>query len=388
MYRTTLRFAAVAAAAAAAIGFSANAAVASSTITGAGSTLVQPMVQNVWAPDFKSSTGDTVSYSGVGSGTGIADISGKSVDFGASDAPMTSTQDTGCSGCVEIPWALAATGLSYNLSGVPNLKLSGPVIAEIFLGQITNWDDPAIAKLNKGVTMPNLKITPVVRSDGSGDTYVFTSYLSKVSTTWSSQVGSATSVTWPSADTGAAKNAGVAAVVSSTPGAIGNNSWFYIQESSNLKAVAVENSAGNFVLPYNPYVTDAANVMLGKNLPALSTLSPSTAASIASAYSIVDPPYSKPTLKQCIKFKLKHGKKTKTCLTYKLTETQKEQAAAYPMGTFTYAITRPDGANIATVKQFLTFAITAAEEKKGAGYEFAPLPTSVFNADTTAINSL
>jgi phosphate transport system substrate-binding protein len=390
MHRTTTRLAALVAAAAfaaTALGVSASAD-ASTTLTGAGSTLVQPMVQNVWAPDFEAANaGTTVTYSGVGSGTGITDISGKSVDFGASDAPMTSTQDSGCTGCIEIPWALAATALDYNLAGIGHLNLSGPVIAQIFQGTITNWDDSAIALLNKGETLPNEKITPVVRSDGSGDTYVFTSYLSKESTSWASSIGYATSVSWPSSDTAAAKNAGVAAVVSSTPGAIGNNSWFYIQQN-HLSAVSVENNAGNYVLPYDPYVAAAAAVTLPASLPALNTLSPSTASTIASAYSLVDPPYNAPKKSQCKKWKTKHGKKTKTCLKYKLTALEKEQANAYPMATFTYAIVRPDDTNISTLKSFLTFAISAAEEAKGAGFQFAPLPTEVFNADTTAITGL
>src|ERR1019366_5288914 len=184
---------------------------------------------------------------GSRSGAGITDISGKTVDFGASDAPLTSAQDAGCGGCVELPWALAGTGLSYNLSGVSHVNLSGPVIADIFLGTITNWNAPQIAALNKGETFPNEAITPVYRSDGSGDTYAFTSYLSKISPTWATKVGFGTAVSFPGG-TGGKGNSGVAAVVAATPGAIGNNSWFYIRQAK-LQAVAVENNAGKFVLP-------------------------------------------------------------------------------------------------------------------------------------------
>jgi phosphate transport system substrate-binding protein len=247
-------------------------AVAGGSLTGAGSTLVAPFVENVFAPDFQSSSGTSVTYGSVGSGAGITDISNKTVDFGASDAPLTSAQDQACTGCVEIPWALGATGLSYNLAGVSHLNLSGPVIAEIYLGQITNWDDPAIAALNKGETLPNEKITPVWRSDGSGDTYVFTSFLSKVSPAWASKVGAATAVTFP-VGTGGKGNSGVAAVVSSTPGAIGNNSWFYIREDG-LKAVSVENGAGNFEQPYEPNLVAAATLL--KSVPSLNTLSRAT----------------------------------------------------------------------------------------------------------------
>jgi phosphate transport system substrate-binding protein len=343
-------------------------AFAGGTLNGEGSTLVAPFVQDVWAPDFQKQDGVTVNYGAVGSGAGIAGISSKSVDFGASDAPLTSQQDAACTSCVEIPWALAATGFSYNLSGVSHVNLSGPVIAEIYLGQISNWDDPAIAKLNKGETLPNEKITPVWRSDGSGDTYAFTSYLSKVSPAWASKVGFGTSVVFP-VGSGGKGNSGVANVVASTPGAIGNNSWFYIRQAG-LKAVAVENNAGNFVYPYEPYLVDAADLL--KTVPTLNTLSATTAATIANDLSLVDPPYVKP----------KKGKKP--------TELQKEEAAAYPIATFTYVIVRPDDANLATLKQFINFALTAPEQKKGIGgaLQFAPLPKAVAAADGKAVNAL
>jgi len=362
---TTLVALAVTAAAALGIGTSAFGA---GKLTGAGSSLVAPFVDNVWAPDFQKSTSNAVTYGSVGSTAGIADITGKTVDFGASDAPLTSDQASACSGCVEIPWALAATGFSYNLSGVKSLDLSGPVIAEIYLGQITNWDDPAIAKLNKGETLPNVKITPVWRSDGSGDTYVFTSYLSKVSPAWASKVGASTTVTFP-VGTGGKGNSGVAAVVSSTPGAIGNNSWFYIRQAG-LKAAAVQNSAGNFVEPYEPYLVAAASLL--KTVPNLNSLSSSTANSVASGLSLVDPAYSKP----------KKGAKPSSL--------QKNEAAAYPLATFTYVITRPDDANIALVKQFIAFALSSAEQKKGVGgsLQFAPLPGAIAKADAAAVGKL
>ena len=193
------------------------------SLSGAGSSLVAPMVEKVFAPEFQKSTGISVSYSAVGSGAGIEDISKGTVDFGASDAPLDSAQVSGCGGCIEIPWALASTGLSYNLPGVKEVKLSGPVIAEIYLGKITNWNDSKIKALNKGVSLPNETITPVYRSDGSGDTYVFTRYLSEISNEWKTKVGYGTSVSFP-AGKGGKGNSGVAAIVGATPGAIGNNS--------------------------------------------------------------------------------------------------------------------------------------------------------------------
>jgi len=377
--RPTTRVATIAAAVVVAFAASASAA-AATTITGAGSTLVAPFVENVFAPDFASAnSGDTVTYGSIGSGGGIAQISAKSVDFGASDAPMTSTQDAGCTGCVEIPWALGGTGLSYNLSGVNSLNLSGPVIADIYLGTITNWDDPKIKALNKGVTLPNEKITPVYRSDGSGDTYAFTSYLSKVSTTWASQVGFATSVSWPSGiGVGGKGNNGVAAIVTSTPGAIGNNSSFYIAQDG-LHGVAIENNAGKFVHAYPADEADAANAVV-KTVPNLGSLSSSTATSIASDLSIVDAPYNAPK-------KPKKGHKAP-----KLTKAQRtllnEQAGAYPMSTFTYVIVRPDAADIALLQKFIAFAVTPAEQHKGIALGFSPLPAKISAADTKEINAL
>jgi phosphate transport system substrate-binding protein len=355
----------IATTAAAAFGFSASSSAAGS-LTGAGSSLVAPLVENVFAPDFQSKHSTSVTYGSVGSGAGITQITAKTVDFGASDGPLTSAQEGSCTGCVEIPWALAATGLSYNLAGVSHLNLSGPVIAEIYLGQITNWNDPAIAKLNKGTTLPSEAITPVYRSDGSGDTYAFTAYLSKVSPAWATKVGFGTSVNFP-VGTGGKGNSGVAAVVAATPGAIGNNSWFYVR-AAKLQPVAIENNAGKFVLPYVPYVADAASLV--KSVPSLNTLSATTATSIASALSIVDPPYSAP----------KKGKKPTTL--------QKVEAAAYPISTFTYVIVRPDDSVISSLKQFISFAITPAEQAKGASLQFAPLPKVVAAADTKAVNAL
>jgi phosphate transport system substrate-binding protein len=360
---------AVIAATALAAGFGVSASSsAAGNLTGAGSSLVAPLVENVFAPDFQSSSGTSVTYGAVGSGAGITAISGKTVDFGASDAPLTSTQEAGCAGCIEIPWALAGTGLSYNLTGISHVNLTGPVIADIFLGTITMWNDPQIAKLNKGETLPAEKITPVYRSDGSGDTYAFTSYLSKVSPTWATKVGFGTSVAFP-VGTGGKGNSGVAAVVSATPGAIGNNSWFYIR-AAGLKAASIQNNAGAFIPPYNNYVVNAAAVV--KSVPSLSSLSSSNADSIAKSLSIVDTPYSKP----------KKGKKP--------TQLQKLEASAYPLSTFTYVIIRPDASDVNLLKQFIAFALTSPEQKKGEGgsLQFAPLPSVVAAADTKAVNSL
>src|SRR5258708_17283320 len=167
------------------------------TITGAGSTFVAPLV-STWTPAIGSAFGYTVQYSGVGSGAGIAAITNRQVDFGASDAPLTPDQATACKGCVQIPWALAATSIAYNVPGAPvHLNLDGKTISKIFLGEITNWNDPAIKALNKGASLPDLKITPVFRSDGSGTSYNFTDYLSSVNPERKSKIGVSTQPAFP-----------------------------------------------------------------------------------------------------------------------------------------------------------------------------------------------
>src|SRR5262249_38212057 len=179
-----------------------SAAAASADLTGSGSTLVAPLMAT-WASGFEARTGIKVTYGAVGSGTGISQITARTTDFGASDAPMTPEQESKCNGCVQIPWGLSATGIGFNIPGVKKLNLTGTILAGIYLGKITKWNDPKIKKINKGTHLPALTITPVFRSDGSGDTYAFTNYLGHVSSAWKSTVGPpATTVGFP-AGTGA-----------------------------------------------------------------------------------------------------------------------------------------------------------------------------------------
>ncbi len=223
-------------------------ATASATITGAGSSLVAPLMGN-WINGFEARMNGTVkvTYASVGSGTGIAQITARTVDFGASDAPLTPAQASACNGCVQIPWGLTATGLAFNIKGVKKLRLSGPVISGIYFGKITKWNDPKIKRLNPGTKLPGTTITPVFRSDGSGDTYAFSNYLSKVSKAWKSERGFATSVSFP-AGVGAKGNSGVTSVVQTTNGAIGYISASYII-AAGMRAASIQNEAGNFELP-------------------------------------------------------------------------------------------------------------------------------------------
>ena len=170
------------------------------TITGAGSTFVQPLVA-AWTPALGNAFGYTVQYSGVGSGAGIAAITANQVDFGASDAPLNQAQQSACPDCIQIPWALSATAVAYNVPGAPvHVNLDGKTISKIFLGQITNWNDAQIKALNKGANMPDLKITPVFRADGSGTSYNFTDYLSSVNSDWKNKIGTSTQPSFPAGE--------------------------------------------------------------------------------------------------------------------------------------------------------------------------------------------
>ena len=225
------------------------------TIAGAGSTFVAPLVSK-WTPALGSAFGYTVQYSAVGSGAGIAAITNRQVDFGASDAPLTPDQATACKGCVQIPWALAATSIAYNVPGAPvHLNLDGKTISKIFLGEITNWNDPAIKALNKGGSLPDLKITPVFRSDGSGTSYNFTDYLSSVNPEWKTKIGTSTQPAFP-AGVGAKGSGGVAGVVQRTAGAVTYVDVAYAL-TNHIRFAAVKNAAGKFLYPSLRRITAA-----------------------------------------------------------------------------------------------------------------------------------
>jgi len=347
MKKITLTFASVVAAlAAVAVALVAAAAATANTkdttITGAGSTFVSPLV-SVWTPALGQAFGYTVQYSPVGSGAGIAAISSRQVDFGASDAPLSPDQSTACNGCVQIPWALSATSIAYNVPGAPvHLNLSGPVLAGIFLGQITNWNDAAIKKLNPGANLPDLKITPIFRSDGSGTTYNFTDYLSKVSSAWKNGPGVGTSVAWPTGE-GEPKSAGVAGAVRTTSGAIGYVDVYYAVHNK-LGFMKMKNRAGKYVLPRAAGIKAAA---------ALDT-HPAKDGSL----SIVNPPKNK-------KFK-----------------------NAYPICTYTYVdVQKNSGSNAANIKKLLTWAVTTGQ-KYGPALIFEPLPKPVVTFDKKQINKI
>jgi phosphate transport system substrate-binding protein len=220
---------------------------AQNSVTGAGSTWVYPLVAK-WSAAYEGKTGVKINYQSIGSGGGIAQIKAGTVAFGASDMPLK-PEDLKAAGLIQFPTAVAGAAMSYNLQGIKSgeLILTGPVVAEIYLGKITKWNDPAIEKLNPGLKLPGMNITVVHRSDGSGTTFTFTNYLSKVSPEWEQKVGSNTSVSWP-VGVGGKGSEGVASYVQRIPGSIGYVEYAYILETHGSYARMV-NRDGKVVSP-------------------------------------------------------------------------------------------------------------------------------------------
>jgi phosphate transport system substrate-binding protein len=236
------------------------------TINGAGSTFAAPIYQQ-WGSTLKSQDGLTTNYQPVGSGQGITELTAGTVDFAGSDPPMKPEEIAAAKkkgDPLHFPIALGAITVSYNLPGVQSgLKLTGPVIADMFLGKVKKWNDPEIAKLNPGAKLPSSDITIVHRSDSSGTTKGFTGYLAAVSPTWSKQVGSDKTVKWATG-TGAKGNDGVAAAVKQTQGAVGYVEQAYALQNKFTTA-SVQNKAGNYVVPSLQSTTAAGE---GLSVPA------------------------------------------------------------------------------------------------------------------------
>jgi phosphate transport system substrate-binding protein len=299
------------------------------TLSGAGSSFVAPLVSQ-WIQPVGTAYGYELQYNPIGSGGGVAAITSRTVDFGASDAPLSPDQFAACKGCVQIPWALSATAVIYNLPGAKNLlHMNGATLAKIFAGQITQWNDPAIKKLNKGVSLPSTKIAIVHRSDNSGTTYNFTEYLASASARWKSQYGKGVAVNWP-AGTGARGSSGVAGSVSQTPGAIGYVDVAYALKS-RLTYFAMQNKSGKYATPGLKGILAAAS---SDQKPTAGT----------NELSIVNPP--------------------------------KKYALAYPISTYTYVIVPTSTSKAAELRKFLFWAVT-----KGQGFGprllFQPIPKPV-----------
>jgi len=225
-------------------------------VTGAGASFVYPAMSK-WSADYNKATKNKINYQSIGSGGGIAQIKAATVDFGSSDAPLKAG-DLTASNLAQFPSVMGAVVPVVNIPGVKpgSVKLTGPILADIFMGKITNWNDPSIAAVNPGVTFPNLKITVVHRSDGSGTTFNFVNYLSKVSTDWRAKVGEGTSVKWMTG-IGGKGNEGVAAYTKQIKGAIGYVELSYAI-TNKLNYTSVRNRAGNFIVPSKETIKAAA----------------------------------------------------------------------------------------------------------------------------------
>jgi phosphate transport system substrate-binding protein len=222
-----------------------------STINGAGSTFAAPMYQE-WAGQYHAAHGVQINYQAIGSGGGISEFTQGIVDFGATDAPMSATEQAAAqagqgSTVLHIPMIIGAVTIIYNLPGVTNLKLDGPTLANIYLGKIKSWNDPAIKALNPGVSLPALAIQPVERADSSGTSYAFTSYLEQISPAWASQVGVSKTPSFP-VGTGATGSSGVAAAVQQTKGTLGYVEYSYAVQG-HIPVASLKNASGQFVAP-------------------------------------------------------------------------------------------------------------------------------------------
>ncbi|HEY4063287.1 MAG TPA: phosphate ABC transporter substrate-binding protein PstS [Puia sp.] len=230
-------------------------------LIGAGSSFDYPLFSKQFS-EYNKTNGLKVNYQSVGSGAGISQLTSKTVDFGASDAPMNGKQDSALSApAIHIPITAGAVVLSYNLPEVKDtLMLSPDVLAGIFLGTITKWNDPKITAINKGVKLPSTSILIAHRSDGSGTSNIFTTYLSKVSADWMSKVGKGSSVNWP-VGLGGKGNEGVAGLIKQTPGSIGYIELAYAIQNS-MPYAKMQNKSGNFITPSIASVTAAANIQI------------------------------------------------------------------------------------------------------------------------------
>ena len=321
---------------------SASAKPAAGSLVGTGATFPFPLISK-WIPAVDDALGIRITYTATGSGAGIAQITARTVDFGASDAPLSPDQLTACKGCVVIPWALAGMSIPYNLPGLNGrLRLNGPTLVGIYSGNITKWNARAIKKLNPKLNLPDTKITVVYRSDGSGSTYAFTNYLSTVSPQWKNKVGFNTSVNFP-VGTGARGSSGVAGVVKSTEGALTYVDAAYSIQNK-FQFALIQNRAGGFTTPGVRGVTAALC-----DVPAKVTN--------PSQLKIVDPP------KKC-------GKR------------------AYPISTFTYVIVpTSSGDKAQTLRQFVYWAVTQGQ-RFGPPLFFVPLPTAVKGFDYREIKKI
>ena len=303
-------------------------------LTGAGSSFAYP-IYTKWAAEYVKTSGVKVNYQSIGSSGGIKQLSEQIVDFGASDGPMTDQQIAAAKGgpILHFPTVLGGVSITYNLPQVKQpLRLTGPVLAGIYMGRITKWNDPAIAALNRSVKLPSTDIAVVHRTDGSGTTYIFTDYLATVSPQWAAGPGRAQTINWP-VGLGGKGSDGVTGLVKQTHGAIGYVELAYAKKN-NMPSALVQNAAGEWIAPTLESVTAAA-AGAGARLPANTDY----------RISIVNPP----------------GK------------------GAYPISSFTWIIlytTQPDAEKGKKLVDFLRWALTEGGSQ-AAALDYAPLPQTM-----------
>jgi phosphate transport system substrate-binding protein len=314
-------------------------------LTGAGATFPYP-IYSKWFSDYAAKTGVKINYQSIGSGGGIRQIQEQTVDFGATDGPMSNDELSKAKGgaILHIPTVLGGDVVTYNLPGVTQtLKLTGPLVADIFLGKVTKWNDPQIAALNPGVKLPNQDMLVVHRSDGSGTTYVFADYLTAVSPAWAKGPKKGKEVPWP-VGLGGKGNEGVSGNVKQTPGAIGYVELAYANENG-LPSALIKNASGNFIAPSTETITAAAEGVANK-------LPPNTDYRI----SIVNAP----------------------------------GANAYPISSFTWIlayVNQPDGVKGKKLVDFLRWALTDGE-KEATTLNYAPLPTPMIEQLKSRLDSI
>ncbi len=303
-------------------------------LTGAGATFPYP-IYSKWFSDYAKLTGVKINYQSIGSGGGIRQVSEQTVDFGASDGPMSDEELAKAKGgpILHVPTVLGADVITYNLPGVTAaLKFTPDLIAGIFMGRVTKWNDSRITSLNPGVSLPNQDILVVHRSDGSGTTYIFTDYLDKVSPAWHASVGKGKEVKWP-VGLGGKGNEGVAGQIKQTPGAVGYVELAYAKQN-NLPVGAVRNKAGQYVAASVPAVTAAA-AGVAESLPANTD--------------------------------------------YRISIVNAPGADSYPISSFTWILVyqhQTDAVKGKKLVDFLNWALTEGE-KVASTLDYAPLPTAM-----------
>ena len=302
-------------------------------LNGAGATFPYP-IYSKWFADYATSTGVKINYQSIGSGGGIRQLTEGTVDFGASDAPMSEPEMAKLKAPVlHFPTVLGAVVITYNVPGITRaIKLTGPVVADIFAGRITKWNDARIASLNGALELPSSDILVVHRSEGSGTTYIFSDYLSSVSPAWAQSPGKGKELAWP-VGLGGKGNEGVAGQVKQTPGAIGYVELAYAKQNS-LPFADLQNASGEFITPTIESVTTAAAAVAAK-LPANTD--------------------------------------------YRISIVNAAGKGAYPISSFTFLLvykTQPDAAKGKKLVDFLRWYLRNGE-KSAASLDYAPLPVSM-----------